>query len=67
MDAGINTFNLYSETTALNLNKEYLKIEYRKLGKITIDEKDCDIDHGITDIIDFSSWHKLPEGVLCWE
>lgn len=38
----------------LNLNKEYLEIEYRKLGKITIDEKkDCDIDHGITDIIDF--------------
>lgn len=27
-------------------------------------KKDCDIDHGITDIIDFSSWHKLPEGVL---
>lgn len=39
MDAGINTFNLYSETQHLNLNKEYLEIEYRKLGKITIDKK----------------------------
>ena len=26
-------------------------------------KRTVNIDHGITDIIDFSSWHKLPEGV----
>ena len=65
MDAGINTFNLYSETTAFEFKKEYLKIEYRKLGKITIDEKKTvTLITALLILLIFSSWHKLPEGVL---
>jgi anion transporter len=49
----------------LNLNKEYLEIEYRKLGKITIDEKKTvTLITALLILLIFSSWHKLPEGVL---